>query len=217
MVYQTFRPVPMCRRLGSAPFGQILLLPVCALMLPEIDAFISYFAGDQPDAYLRTGNFHLTIHPVMLDLIQIIYLPAIHSLNDMALETLLALPNLKTIMTHIGQKETNISHGGRRPLTLDYNLSSDLGYWHMKYTGRNFDSIWSRFQEKGIKLYGMIGFWERDPSKCIMEIFPSEDGTMIQYVNPNCSCCPRPLTSERRKLRSEMMEELMEELGYWSL
>ncbi|KAI8271486.1 hypothetical protein K4K56_003268 [Colletotrichum sp. SAR 10_98] len=217
MVYQTFRPLPMCHRaLWSGAFGQIL--PASALIVPEVDPFAPPHAVLRPESSFDGGYFYPEIHPpfpkshAILDLVQIIYLSAICTLssdNYEALEALLALPNLRYIMALIGPgrtdlEETEILHGGRRPVALDCHLFSNLQYWHTMPKDRSLCSIWSRFQEKGIRLYGMIGFWGVYPKKCIMEIFPSEDGTMVQYVNPNCSCRPKTPTSERRTLACEL-------------
>ncbi|KAF4812435.1 hypothetical protein CGCTS75_v014023 [Colletotrichum tropicale] len=217
MVYQTFRPVPMCRRLvSSGALGQIM--PVSALILPEVDAFVPHHAVVRPDSYFRGGCFYPAYHPPIpkshatLDLIQSTYISSICSLRAdkyEANEALLALPNLRHIMALIGPvrkdlEEIETLHGGRRSLALDYQLFSDLQYWDTMPKSRNLCSIWRRFQEKGIKLYGLIELSKHSPKKCIMEIFPSEDGTMVQYVSPNCSCCPRTPTSERRKLASKM-------------
>ncbi|EQB53584.1 hypothetical protein CGLO_06668 [Colletotrichum gloeosporioides Cg-14] len=195
VVYQIFRPVPVRRsvRFWDGALGPIL--PVGALILPEVDVFVPYHAAPRAEYSHRESFFHQTIQPTILDLIQIIYLSEICSLsshNHEALEALLALPNLKTITADVGldmtgPDEMELFHDGRRPLALDCHFFTDLYYWRM--------------------LYGVIGVLCQH-QKYIMEIFPSEDGTMIQYINPNCPCCPRPPTSERRKLAPEGGPEL---------
>ncbi|KAH0423371.1 hypothetical protein CcaCcLH18_12227 [Colletotrichum camelliae] len=218
MVYRTFRPIPMFFHEYDYEAALDPILPVSALVLPEVDAFIPYHSEIRPEFAHREAYFHQTIHLpsptsyAILDLIQIIYLPAICHLSSRkpeALEALLALPSLKYIMANIGlvriyHGEVETFHGGRRLLSLDYRFFPHLYYWDMD---RNFHSIWSRFQKKGIKLYGIRGL-ERRPRKCLMEIFPSEDGALIQYVNPNCPCCPRLPMSERRKLAAELRAEM---------
>ncbi|KAF4890337.1 hypothetical protein CGCF415_v013748 [Colletotrichum fructicola] len=220
MVNQTFRPVPMFHRDNFSDDTQGPILPVSALILPEVDAFIPYHAGRQPEYTYREDYFNQTMHlpspksHAILDLIQIIHISSITSLNSYnkeALDALLALPNLRNITVDIGIFRADLEdietfHGGLQPLLSYDELFPYLRFWDLE---RNLYSIWSQLENKGIKLYGTIEL-EGRPKQCVVEIFPSADGDRVHYVNANCPCCPGVPMSERRKMPFELRAELGE-------
>ncbi|KAK1981539.1 hypothetical protein LZ30DRAFT_81385 [Colletotrichum cereale] len=194
-----------CRTLAHRRFPRLVMVdnvrglekqlyPVFAWVQPERDYFVPFFGSYQLEYaaaeryYKQAVTLPTPAGFLMLLYVQHLWLPNLDflsGLNRSGLRALFRLPCLQDVIVDTTDKvaKRQVMHPGRFP------IEEDTFPWLFVWSRHSavFNRLWGQFNTTNVRLYAVAGYMK--DSGIAIELLPTEAGTHMRYMHPNCTCC----------------------------